>query len=74
MKIAPFISQFSSMFGMPDFSADALTAKLDDILNVIRQVNDQFRNPVNIHKCIFFFQKQCQIVFYLIILFCLFFI
>lgn len=45
MKIAPFISQFGALFGMQDFSADALTAKLDDMLNVIRQVNDQFRNP-----------------------------
>lgn len=45
MKIAPFISQFGAIFGMQDFSADALTAKLDDMLNVIRQVNAQFRNP-----------------------------
>ncbi|CAD7077784.1 unnamed protein product [Hermetia illucens] len=45
MKVAPFISQLGALFGMQEFSADALSAKLDDMLNVIRQVNDQFRNP-----------------------------
>lgn len=48
MKVAPFISQLGALFGMQEFSADALSAKLDDMLNVIRQVNDQFRNPVSI--------------------------
>ena len=46
MKIAPFLTQFGTLFGMQDFSADVLTAKLDEILNIIHHVNNQFRNPV----------------------------
>lgn len=46
MKITPFISQFGNLLGMQDFSADALAAKLDDMLKIIRQVNEQFRDPV----------------------------
>ncbi|XP_055848305.1 ATPase ASNA1 homolog [Episyrphus balteatus] len=45
LKIAPFISQFGSLLGLQDFSADALTVKLDEMLTIIRQVNDQFRDP-----------------------------
>ncbi|XP_055920757.1 ATPase ASNA1 homolog [Eupeodes corollae] len=45
LKIAPFISQFGSLLGLQDFSADALTVKLDEMLTIIRQVNAQFRDP-----------------------------
>ncbi|XP_074640536.1 ATPase ASNA1 homolog isoform X2 [Tubulanus polymorphus] len=44
-QISPFISQIAGMLGMQELNADEMTKKLEDILPVIRQVNEQFRNP-----------------------------
>lgn len=46
MKLAPLLSQLVSMLGMADVNADTLSQKLDDMLRVITQVNEQFKNPV----------------------------
>ncbi|XP_022198105.2 ATPase ASNA1 homolog [Nilaparvata lugens] len=45
MKISPFITQIGAMLGMRDFNADSLSQKMEEMLTVIRQVNEQFRNP-----------------------------
>ena len=54
LKITPFITQFGSLLGMP-VNADSLAQKLDEMLKIIRQVNEQFRDPVRIIIIIFFF-------------------
>jgi len=37
----------ASMLGMPDVNIDEMTKKLEEILPVIKQVNEQFKNPVS---------------------------
>ncbi|XP_064626756.1 ATPase GET3-like [Lineus longissimus] len=44
-QISPFITQIAGFMGLQDINADDMTKKLEDILPVIRQVNDQFKNP-----------------------------
>lgn len=44
-NLGSFISNFSSVFGMSDLNVDSFTSKLEDMQTVIKQVNEQFRNP-----------------------------
>jgi arsenite-transporting ATPase len=43
-SFGPFIQQIGSLMQM-DFNADSLASKLDEILPIIKQVNEQFRDP-----------------------------
>jgi arsenite-transporting ATPase len=45
MKILPFMNQMGSIFGITDFNADSFTTKLEEMLTVIRRVNQEFKNP-----------------------------
>lgn len=37
-----------SVMGLTDFNPDSFSAKMEEMLAVIRQVNEQFRDPVSI--------------------------
>ncbi|KAI3413770.1 hypothetical protein GPALN_011251 [Globodera pallida] len=44
-QFMPIISQMAPMLGLPDSSLDSTTDKLEDTLQVVRQIRDEFRNP-----------------------------
>jgi len=44
-QISPFVSQVSGLLGMSDVNTDDMSKKLEEILPVIKQVNEQFKNP-----------------------------
>ncbi|CAG9763010.1 unnamed protein product [Ceutorhynchus assimilis] len=44
-KVAPMLNQFSGLFGMADLNVDHFSGKIDELLSVIKQVNEQFKNP-----------------------------
>lgn len=45
-SFGPFMQQIGSMLHM-DFNADNLARKLDEVLPIIRKVNEQFRDAVS---------------------------
>lgn len=45
MKMSPLITQLSGLLGMNDFNVESFSTKLEEMLTVIKQVNEQFKNP-----------------------------
>ncbi|EEC09458.1 arsenite-translocating ATPase, putative, partial [Ixodes scapularis] len=43
--LSPFISQVAGLLGLQDLTADVMSSKVEEMLPVIRQVNEQFRDP-----------------------------
>lgn len=44
-QLSPFVSQIVNLLGVQEFTADIMSSKIEEILPVIRQVNEQFRDP-----------------------------
>ncbi|XP_046387753.1 ATPase ASNA1 homolog [Ischnura elegans] len=44
MKINPFVRQISSLLSLDDFNPETFASKMEDLLAVIRQVNEQFHD------------------------------
>lgn len=43
--LSPFISQVAGLLGLQNLTADVMSSKVEEMLPVIRQVNEQFRDP-----------------------------
>ncbi|XP_018334086.1 ATPase ASNA1 homolog [Agrilus planipennis] len=44
LRITPLIMQLSRLLGLADFNADIFTTKLEEMLTIIKQVNEQFKD------------------------------
>jgi len=44
LKLTPFVSQISALLNT-DFNTDTMSNKLEEMLNIITHVNEQFKNP-----------------------------
>lgn len=44
----------AGMLGIQDMNADQMSAKFDDMLTTIRQVNEQFKNAVSFTNTFFY--------------------
>jgi len=48
-RIGPYLNQMSILFGA-GINVDDISQKLEEMLSTIKNVNEQFRNPVSIHE------------------------
>ncbi|CAG2162701.1 unnamed protein product [Oppiella nova] len=49
-QLGPMVTSVASMLGMNDLNADAMNNKIEEILPIIKTVNEQFRDP---NQCTF---------------------
>lgn len=61
-----------SIMGLTDFNPDSFSAKMEEMLAVIRQVNEQFRDPVSIITVRYQFKVLWFLVFMLPVQYCQF--
>lgn len=44
-QFSPLVTQLGGLMGMPDMNSDAVSQKIDSILPVVKQIDEQFKNP-----------------------------